>query len=52
MGAYDGAEICELVDIFMLLVLSKKCSSSNIGLYHDGGLSVLNNISGQQAEKH
>ena len=50
--AYDGAEICELVGIFMLSLLSKKYSSNNIGLYHDDGLSVFRNISGQQAEKH
>ena len=25
MGAYDGAEICELIGIFMLSLLSKKC---------------------------
>ena len=52
MGAYDGAEICELVGIFMLSLLSKKYSSSNIGLYRDDALLVFRNISGQQAEKH
>ena len=52
MGAYDGAEICELVGIFMLSLLSEKYSSNNIGLYRDDGLSVFRNISGQQAEKH
>ena len=51
MGAYDGAEICELVGKFMLSLLSKKYSSNNIGLYHDDGLSVFRKISGQQAQK-
>ena len=51
IGAYDGAEICELVEIFMLSLLSKKYSSNNIGLYCDDGLSVFKN-SGQQAETH
>ena len=51
MEAYDGAEICELVGIFMLSLLSKNYSSNNIGLYRDDGLSVFRNISGQQAEK-
>ena len=41
MGAYDGAEICELVGIFMLSLLSKKYSSNNIVLYRDDGLSVF-----------
>ena len=52
MGAYDGAEICEQVGIFMLSLLSKKDSSKNIGLCRDGGLSVFRNITGQQPEKH
>ena len=51
MGAHDGAEICELVEIFMLSLLSKKYSSNNIGLYRDDRLSVFKN-SGQQAEAH
>ena len=46
MGAYDGVEICELMEIFTLLLLSKKYSSNNIGLYRDDGLSVFRNISG------
>ena len=41
MGAYDGANIFELVRIFMLLLLSKKYNSNNVGLYRDDGLSVF-----------
>ena len=52
IGAYDGAEICELVGIIMLPLLSKKYSSNNISLYRDDGLSVIRNFSGQKAEKH
>ena len=51
MGAYDGAEICELVGIFMLSLLSNKYSFNDIGLYRDDGLSVFRNISEQQAKK-
>ena len=47
MGAYDGAEICELVGIFMLSLFSKTFSSNNIGLYRDDGLSVFRNIRGR-----
>ena len=50
-GLKDWAEICKLVRIFMLSLLSKKYSSNNIGLYCDDELSVFRNISGQQAEK-
>ena len=51
MGAYDGAEICELVGIFMLSLLSNKYSFNDIGLYRDDRLSVFRNISEQQAKK-
>ena len=51
MGAYDGAEVCELVGIFTFYQLSRKYNKSNIGLYGDGGLTVFKNISGPQAQK-
>ena len=33
MGAYDGAEVCELVGSFLLYALSQKYNKTNIGLY-------------------
>ena len=51
-STYDGADICELVGIFMLSLLSKKYISDNKNLYCEDGLSVFRNISGQQTEKH
>ena len=51
MGAYDSAEVCELVGIFILSQLSRKYNKNNIGLYGDDGLAVFRNISGPQAEK-
>ena len=51
MGAYDGAEVCELVGIFILHQLSRIYNKNNIGLYRDDGLAVFKNISGPQAEK-
>ena len=50
MGAYDGAEVCELVGLYMLDKINKVYPNS-IGLYRDDGLGVFNNISGPQAEK-
>ena len=35
MGAYDGAEVCELVGIFILHQLSRVYNNNNIGLYRD-----------------
>ena len=51
MGAYDDAEVCELVGIFIRYQLSLKYNKNNIGLYRDDGLAVFKNISGPQAEK-
>ena len=41
MGSYDGAEICELVGLYMLDLLSKKFSKEEIGLYRDDGLATF-----------
>ena len=35
IGAYDGAEVCELVGTYMLNVLSKKYNKNDYGLYRD-----------------
>ena len=51
MGAYDRAEICELISIFMLLLLGTKYDSENIGLHRDDGLSIFRNVTGPELEK-
>ena len=51
MGAYDGAEVCELVGCYILNKLSGKYNKSKIGLYRDDGLAVFENISGPQSER-
>ena len=32
MGSYDGAEVCELIGIFMLSLIGSKHNPNNIGL--------------------
>ena len=44
MGAYDGAEVCELVGTFSLDKISVKYDKNSIGLYHDHRLSVFERI--------
>ena len=51
MGAYDGAEVCELIGIYMLYLIGKKYDSKNIGLYRDDGLAVFKNVSGPASGK-
>ena len=40
MGSYDGAEICELVGLYLLSQLQNL--NINVGLYRDNGLAVTN----------
>ena len=51
MGAYDGAEVCELAGTFLLDKISEKYEKNNIGLFRDDGLSVFKNKSGTQLER-
>ena len=51
MGPYDGAEVCELADSFLLHQLSNKYNKKDTGLYRDDGLAVFKNKSGPQAER-
>ena len=51
MGSYDGAEVCELVGLFILCGLGNTYGKECIGLYRDDGLVVFKNISGPQAER-
>ena len=51
MGSYDGAEVCELVGLFILNGLSSEYGKESIGLYRDDGLAIFKNISGPQAER-
>ena len=50
MGTYDGAEVCELVETFLLHKLSMKYNKNNIALYRDDGLAIFKNISGPKSE--
>ena len=43
MGAYDGAEVCELVETLLLDKISLKYNKNSIGLYRNNCLSVFKN---------
>ena len=38
MGCFDGAEICELVGLFILHKLTADLGKEYVGLYRDDGL--------------
>ena len=51
MGSFDDAEICELVGIHTLSLLSNKLGKQSTSLYRGDGLVLLRNTSKQKAER-
>ena len=51
MGAPDGAEICELVGLFLLQKINEKFPQLDFGLYRDDGLATHDKIGGRNMEK-
>ena len=50
MGSFDGAEVCELVGLYILHKLEDVIEQMHIGLYRDDGLAVIQG-SGPQIER-
>jgi len=51
MGSFDGAEVCELVGLFLLSQLAKLFGKGEVGLYRDDGLAVIRNPTGPITDK-
>ena len=51
MGSFQGAEVCELVGLYLLDRVTQVLGKSNVGLYRDDGLAVLYNASGVITER-
>ena len=51
MGSFDGAEICELVGLFILNELTKFVNNGKIGLYRDYRLMITTLSLGRLIEK-
>ena len=49
--AYDGAEVYELLGLFLLINLANKFDKNCVGLYSDDGLALFKNINGYWADK-
>ena len=50
-GSYMGAELCELVGLFLLDGLKNIFRLKRVGLYRDDGIAVLPNSAGFKIEK-
>ena len=49
--AKGGFEVCELVGIYLLNMLTNDIGKNNIGFQRDNGLSCFQNISGPDSER-
>ena len=52
IGSYNGAEICKLVDLYILHVLGEKKIKDKIGLYCDDGLTCFRIKIEKQKKEH
>ena len=50
LGSFDGAELCELIEIYIQSILAKMTSKNGLGLYRDNSLIVLKNKNGRQTD--
>ena len=51
MDSFDGAEICELVGLYIQANLGNILPTTNIELCRDDGLTLLRNPNGQKMDK-
>ena len=51
MGAYHGAEVCELVGLFLLNEMHIKFPQLNFGIYRDDGLGEHRRLPGPDLER-
>ena len=51
MGSYNGAEICELVGIYILTHLATIIKKNDCRLYRDDVLVILQNVNGQLIDR-
>ena len=51
MGSYGGAEVCEIVGLFILNTLTKTIDKKHLGIYRDDGILISKYQSGHQNDK-
>ena len=51
MGSFDGAEVCELVGLFILNTQSAMFGADKVGLYRDDGLILLPGTGGRLTDQ-
>lgn len=51
MGSFDGAEVCELVGLYLLHLMRDSFPDINFGLYRDDGLGITSGINSSDLER-
>ena len=51
MGSFDGAEICELVGLYILHLLGDQLGVDNVDLYRDDGLARFHGMDGPTSDR-
>ena len=51
MGSLDGAEVCEIVGLYLLDKVSVLLSKDNAGLYRHDELGVVNDVNGPKLDR-
>ena len=51
MGSLDGAEVCELVGLYLLNKIKPLLDSNNAGLYRDDGLAIVHKANGPKVDR-
>ena len=51
MGSFDGAEVCELVGLYLLNKIKPLLDSNNAGLYRDDGLAIVHKANGPKVDR-
>ena len=51
MGAFDGAEVCELVGLYLFKKIKNIIPPSHVGLYRDDGVAVITDANGPKIDK-
>ena len=51
MGSFDGTEICELVGLYILHILSTKYGRNHNDLYRNNGWACFENVCDPKADR-
>ena len=51
VGCYDGAEVCEIVESYILNLFGNILDRDLVGLYRNRGLAIVRNLSGPETER-